>query len=550
MPVEVTNQFLLEENETITKMVHTGSTSYALTSNHRLFGWGNGYDYQMGNGIRSVYNHYQEITSYFNLLDDVIVDVIAGQNQVYVVTQNNHLYGFGVNACQSISVYYDSDLLYPMEIILNNGLVSTTIYQYGDDVVFPEVNKEGYDVVGWYEDYQLTIPIEEDFVLEKNLILYPKFETSVLTVRFLDDDGTVLKEELVPYGSQASPPPDPIKEATQQFTYTFSGWDKPFDNITDDLDVYATYTSVVNAYTVRFLDEDGGVLKTEDVPYGSSATPPPDPIKEATQQYTYTFSGWDKPFDNITDDLDVYATYASLVNAYTVRFLDEDGSVLKTEDVPYGSYATAPDDPTKESNIEYIYLFDGWDQSFDVIIDDLDVYATYIETKTSAYYALAPGVDTILKGDEWMDGGLTITNEHMTYITNGLVNTDTLGDYTIEYHLFYDDVELGVVQRIVSVIQLYHEPIITLNPGVSTLLVGQNYEEAGAITDIGEVEVISDIDTSRAGTYQVIYRVTIDDKVYEKYRYVIVYVLFSDWEDDAIIIPAGYRKEEDDHDLV
>lgn len=57
-------------------------------------------------------------------------------------------------------------------------------------------------------------------------------------------------------------------------------------------------------YTVTFKDYDGTVLKTETVETGKAATAPANPSRNG-----YSFSGWDKAFDNITADTTVTATY-------------------------------------------------------------------------------------------------------------------------------------------------------------------------------------------------------------------------------------------------
>jgi len=62
----------------------------------------------------------------------------------------------------------------------------------------------------------------------------------------------------------------------------------------------------VETFTVTFVDHDGTVLKTETVESGKSATAPDAPVREG-----YEFLGWDKSFDNVTEDLTVTARYAS-----------------------------------------------------------------------------------------------------------------------------------------------------------------------------------------------------------------------------------------------
>ncbi len=74
------------------------------------------------------------------------------------------------------------------------------------------------------------------------------------------------------------------------------------------------YTPPDMPYTVTFKDWDDSVLKTEEVEHGSSATPPADPVRE-----WHTFIGWDKVFDNVTENLVVTAQYS--INEYTVSVL-------------------------------------------------------------------------------------------------------------------------------------------------------------------------------------------------------------------------------------
>ena len=183
------------------------------------------------------------------------------------------------------------------------------------------------------------------------------------TVTFKDYDGTVLKTQgNIGYGASATAPNDPTREG-----YTFTGWDKAFNNVTGDLEVTATYK--INKFTVTFKDYNGTVLKVqENVEYGTSATAPSNPTREG-----YTFTGWNTGFSNVTSNLEVTAVYG--INKYTVTFKDYDGTVLKVQnDVVYGFSATAPSNPTREG-----YIFSKWDKSFDKVKDNLVVTAVYRE---------------------------------------------------------------------------------------------------------------------------------------------------------------------------
>lgn len=66
------------------------------------------------------------------------------------------------------------------------------------------------------------------------------------------------------------------------------------------------YTPVkgVYDYTVRFLDWDGTVLKTQVVKQGGSATPPANPARNG-----WNFLGWVGTYTNISSNQDVYASY-------------------------------------------------------------------------------------------------------------------------------------------------------------------------------------------------------------------------------------------------
>ena len=151
--------------------------------------------------------------------------------------------------------------------------------------------------------------------------------------------------------------------------YTFLRWsDGNTDNprtiqLTSDTTLTAEF-DVDTRRLVTFVDWDGTVLSSVKVTPDEAATAPADPTREG-----YTFIGWDKDFSAVTDHMTVTAQYQ--INRYRVRFFD-DKTLLKTDSVEYQSAAVAPANPYHEG-----YTFTGWDQAFDSITSDLDVYAQY-----------------------------------------------------------------------------------------------------------------------------------------------------------------------------
>ena len=157
--------------------------------------------------------------------------------------------------------------------------------------------------------------------------------------------------------------------ATPNDGYTFMRWsDGNTDNprtltVTQDT-IFTAEFDVDTRRLVTFVDWDGTLLSSVKVTPGEAATAPADPTREG-----YTFIGWDKDFSAVTDHMTVTAQYQ--INRYRVRFFDDD-NLLKTDSVEYQSAAIAPANPYHEG-----YTFTGWDQAFDSITSDLDVYAQY-----------------------------------------------------------------------------------------------------------------------------------------------------------------------------
>ena len=103
-------------------------------------------------------------------------------------------------------------------------------------------------------------------------------------------------------------------------------------------------------FTVKFLSEDGQVLKTENVVYGHSATPPTVEGKEG-----YTFNGWTGSFQNVTSNTTLYARFTKDPIKYvTVHYNTDGGNTIQDAQVESGSRAPY------QKPIKSGYFFNGW----------------------------------------------------------------------------------------------------------------------------------------------------------------------------------------------
>ncbi|MCW3490309.1 leucine-rich repeat protein [Dethiobacter alkaliphilus] len=230
---------------------------------------------------------------------------------------------------------------------------------YGNDATAPsEPTREGYTFTGWDLDYT---NITED--LEVTAL----YSLNSYQATFRDYDGSLLNEETVSHGNDATAPSEPTREG-----YTFTGWDSDYTSITEDLEVTALYS--LNSYQATFRDYDGSLLKEETVSHGNDATAPSEPTREG-----YTFTGWDSDYTSITEDLEITALYK--INQYTINFNSSGGSPVEAIYADYGTTITAPVTPIREG-----YNFAGWYKG-ETLTDTWDFATETVPAKNTTLYA-------------------------------------------------------------------------------------------------------------------------------------------------------------------
>lgn len=233
---------------------------------------------------------------------------------------------------------------------------------------------DGHTFIGWYDGDEL-IDGSKGFTTDISLVA--RFEINLYTYKFIVD-GVVIKEETVNYGSIIEYPSVPTKEGSAENSYVFKEWDNSATTLLEDEVFNAVFESKKNQYTYKFVNDDNTLIKEETLDYGSTIVYPEDPYKEATKEYTYNFTGWNKDVTVLTENVTFKAIYSKVKNQYTYKFLNYDGTVLKEETVDYGTMPVAPSDPLKEGTDDIEYKFIGWDKKIEKITDNV-VYTAVFE---------------------------------------------------------------------------------------------------------------------------------------------------------------------------
>ena len=226
---------------------------------------------------------------------------------------------------------------------------------------------------------------------------------------------------------------------------------------------------------VQFVDALGNIISVQLVMDGDAAIEPTPPEIEG-----HYFAGWDKPFDNINDNLIVYGYY--IAEFYSITFDSQGGSNVGMHGYDYGvtvNYLPVPEKPG--------YLFLGWYLGLDVnspkvetgflISQDMTLYAKWqkttsitINSKEELISALADysyqdiyfGSDITVDEELFVNADRAITiygNHHQLITKDNEYLFSIIDDYYYDYinqdmlnfgHLWIYDLEVIVDNEILG----------------------------------------------------------------------------------------------------
>ena len=260
-------------------------------------------------------------------------------------------------------INYDGTELY-VDRVSNGG----TAHYVGSTPYRPADEHYIYIFDSWNKDLK---NVHSDMTVSP---IFTKKERDYLVV-FKDSDGTVLQESTTKYNTAVKYlGPTPTKEPDEKYEYIFSGWDRDIEHIVSDLETYPVFEKTLRKYPCHFFNYDGAFIKTIECEYGKTVHYDGEtPYKPANGNVAYTFYGWDKSLENITQETVFTAVFIEKESedgqpSYLkmVAFYDYAGSKILDYDIIEPGKPAAFDDregyPPHPEDKEGSYSFVSWDK--------------------------------------------------------------------------------------------------------------------------------------------------------------------------------------------
>ena len=264
-------------------------------------------------------------------------------------------------------------------------LKGVALYDYGTAV--SDIAKPSNPTRGNTAQYSYAFKTWSPAITEvtENAVYTAEYDSTIRSYTITFANGNeVLQSSTFDYGEK--PTYDgavPTKPATDQYSYTFKGWNPSITTVTRDTTCKAVFDSVVNSYTITFRN-GSTILQNTDAAYGSTPTAPMVTLPKDTAQYTYSFRGWDKEIVPVTGNATYTAVIDSVVNEYEVVFKDYDGTVLKNAALYNYGTATSdivkPSNPTRSNTAQYSYAFKTWSPAITKVTENAVYTAEYDST--------------------------------------------------------------------------------------------------------------------------------------------------------------------------
>ena len=239
----------------------------------------------------------------------------------------------------------------------------------GDDCQWWEVEKKDnlYHCIHPNNDtYYYWDEDEGGWVEKKFTITWINWDKTPVITK--DMDGNDATSYDVTYGTVAEfLGTNPTREATNDYTYDFTGWSPALDSVKSDVTYTATYTQKPRTYTIIFLNEGGVEIERQFLTLNEW------PVCENTPTKVGHTLEWTPAIAAVTGEATYTATWLEEApEKYEITFFDYDGKkILKRGDVNVGETPIEPATPAgKPETSEFTYVFDHWSPAIEAVSID------------------------------------------------------------------------------------------------------------------------------------------------------------------------------------
>ena len=337
------------------------------------------------------------------------------------------------------------------------------------------------------------------------------------SVVFKDYNGMILKNSVkYNYGTSAADivkPANPIRSSSAQYAYTFKGWSPTISEVTKDAEYVAEYDSTLRNYTIAFVS-GSDTLQFTNVDYGLTPVyKGMSPTKVATDQYIYTFKGWNPAISNVVGDAVYTALFDSTLRTYTITFING-SETLQSSDFGYGMMPSYKGNaPTKKETKEYIYTFKGWNPTITAVTGKATYKALFDSTLQKYTVVFKNGNDklqtiSVAYGETPKYTGKTPTKKSTNDYSYEFVGwSPKLGPIikNTEFVAVFDSTKVTGMQNVRQVGSNMSVNVVSTNIQISAAPIGKTYaliDMQGRILQKGNVESANfNIITPSVGSY-------------------------------------------------
>lgn len=567
LPIEITNNFQLLNDEFIVKLATGGGYSQVLTSMGRVFSWGDNFQGQLGVGYTAGVNSPSpvNITSQFDLdIDETIVDITLGVSHSGALTSKNRLFTYGFNYFGSVGIGFTEEHVFnPVDITSNFTFLDaeyiTDLYFSGDSSALitsrGRIYVWGNNESGMLGDGTTTdhfTPIEINLLTETtnsvNIVFdyeydifaeYGVGDNSLIQAKALDQEGNEYDIEI-------------IGEVhwywIGQFLITYRAFDSSGTLALRSRIVY-TFNQVKIDDNTRYemnLDFFQDEIYTENLNlnqpsisflgniYTSFNDISSQDLSLGTNKVKYNFIVEDRLViaDKVITVVDTTAPVFDDIENQTIElgeFEDIDWTTL-IQNVNDDYSTTFVYEEVKDS-VQYYTL-----GTYEVTVKVIDEFNNYLEKSffvtvedtTAPSASLRPSLDSIEQGSTYIEYGINASDLTIIDITiYGEINVSVPGTYKLTYEVTDTSGNKTVLYRYVTVYEKQDPIQFTLGTANTTIKVGDDYIDGTCKVTIynKEYECVvkeNNVNTDVEGIYSIIYSYDYEGVEYNYKRYVFV----------------------------